>query len=68
MSRSTVGMGLVEVAWDDGDHDGRNELTRLRVLIDIADGLLPAADTTRPRDFELRVRLTNTIFPAILEE
>src|SRR6266850_6460357 len=21
MSRSTVGMGLVEVAWDDGDHD-----------------------------------------------
>jgi hypothetical protein len=45
MLRSTVGMGLVEVAWDDGTMS-RNELTRLRVLIDIADGRLSVADAT----------------------
>jgi len=27
MSRSTVGMGLVGVAWDDGDHDEPQRLT-----------------------------------------
>jgi hypothetical protein len=45
MLRSTVGMGLVEVAWDGGTMS-RNELTRLRVLIDIADGRLSVADAT----------------------
>ena len=68
MSRSTVYAGLVGVAWNDGDHDKPQRVDRLLVLIDIADGLLSVADAKRPRGSQLRVRLTNTILPAIIEE
>jgi hypothetical protein len=42
----SVCVRVVEVAWDDGAHDeqqGTNELTRLRVLIDVADRRLSVA-------------------------
>jgi hypothetical protein len=44
MSRSTVGVGLVGVAWMTVITASGKELTRLRVLIDVADGRLSVAD------------------------
>ena len=50
MSRSSVCLRLVEVAWDDAVITmSRNELTRLRVLIDVADGRLSDLSAPLPK-------------------